>query len=73
MEQCAAKLCSPKKQQAQRNGLTKGKSKRQMSLETDADAVKAPAKASTAKAPQKGTPQKGKADTNRNLSSKEKV
>nr|XP_033486036.1 synaptonemal complex protein 2-like [Epinephelus lanceolatus] len=70
VDQCAAKLCSPKKQQAQRNGLTKGKSKRQMSLETDA--VKAPAKASTAKAPQKGTPQKGKADTNRNLSSKEK-
>ncbi|XP_049921300.1 synaptonemal complex protein 2-like [Epinephelus moara] len=72
VEQCAAKLCSPKKQQAQRNGLTKGKSKRQMSLETDADAVKAPAKASTSKAPQKGTPQKGNADTNRNLSSKEK-
>ncbi|XP_041802431.1 synaptonemal complex protein 2 [Chelmon rostratus] len=49
-DHCASTLCIPKEQQAQRNGLEKGKSEGQMSLEADASLIKAPAKASATKA-----------------------
>ncbi|XP_037627905.1 synaptonemal complex protein 2 isoform X4 [Sebastes umbrosus] len=63
-------------QQAQGNGPTKGKSKRQISLEADAAPVKAPAKASakasTTKALQKRVPPNAKVETDMTLRSKEK-
>lgn len=70
---CASTLCTPKEQQAQRNGLPKGKSKGQMSLEADAALIKAPAEASTTKALQERIPPNVQVQTNRALSSKEKV
>lgn len=69
----ASTLCTPKEQQAQRNGLAKGKSKGQMSLEADAALIKAPDKASTTKAVRERIPPSVKVETNRALSSKEKV
>lgn len=70
---CASTLCSTKEQQAQRNGLAKGKSKGQMSMDADAAPIKAPAKASTIKVLQKSIPPNISVQTNRALSSKAKV
>ncbi|XP_032375632.1 synaptonemal complex protein 2 isoform X3 [Etheostoma spectabile] len=69
---CASILCPPKEQQAQRNGVAKGKRKHQMSLEAEATPIPAPAKASTTKAlKKKGLPNLT-VETHRALSSKEK-
>ncbi|XP_044207947.1 synaptonemal complex protein 2 isoform X3 [Thunnus albacares] len=70
-DQCGSTLYTSKEQQARRNGLAKRKSKGRMSLEADADAVKAPVKASTTKALQERTPNV-KVKTNSGLSRKEK-
>ncbi len=65
-------LCAPKEQQAQRNDVTKEKNKGQMSLEAGAPLIKAPPKTSATKALQERAPDI-KPETNRALSSKEKV
>ncbi|KAM7404534.1 hypothetical protein PAMP_011876 [Pampus punctatissimus] len=65
-------LCTSKEQQAQRNVPTKGKSKGQMSLEADSDAVKAPVKPSTTKALQERITPNVEVKTNGTLSRKEK-
>lgn len=72
-DRCAPTLCAPKKQHAKINGLVKGKSKGQNSSEIDATLIKAPAKASTTTALQEKIPPNVKVETNRDLSSKEKV
>ncbi|XP_035863720.1 synaptonemal complex protein 2 isoform X6 [Sander lucioperca] len=71
-DRCASILCPPEEQQAQRNGVAKGKRKHQMSLEADATPITAPAKASTTKALKKRVSANVKVETNRALSSKEK-
>lgn len=72
-DRCAPTLSAPKKQQAKRNGLAKGKSKQQMSPEVEATLIKAPAKASPTKVLRERIPPNVKAETKRDLSSKEKV
>ncbi|XP_042347777.1 synaptonemal complex protein 2-like [Plectropomus leopardus] len=72
VERCASKRCAPKEQQAQRKGSAKGKIKRQMSVEAQAALIKAPAKTTTTEALHKRVPHNVKADTNWDLSSKEK-
>ncbi|XP_071331947.1 synaptonemal complex protein 2 isoform X2 [Trachinotus anak] len=71
-DQCAATLCTPKVQQAQRNGQAKGKRKGKMSLETDVAPNKVPVEAHTTKILQEKIPSNVKAETNKALSSKEK-
>ncbi|XP_039657476.1 synaptonemal complex protein 2 isoform X4 [Perca fluviatilis] len=71
-DRCASIPCPPKEQQAQRNGVAKGKRKPQVSLEADATPITTPAKASTTKALKKRVSANVKVETNRALSSKEK-
>lgn len=71
--QCASTLCTPKKQEAQKGDLAKGKRKGQMSLEADAAPNKASVKAFSSKALQERMPPSVKPETNSALSSKEKV
>uniref|UniRef100_A0A4W6C0X2 Synaptonemal complex protein 2 n=1 Tax=Lates calcarifer TaxID=8187 RepID=A0A4W6C0X2_LATCA len=71
-DQYASTLCTPKVQQDQRNGPTKGKSKGQMSLEANAAQNKAPVKAPTTRALQERIPPNVKAGTNKALSNKQK-
>ncbi|XP_034732402.1 synaptonemal complex protein 2 isoform X2 [Etheostoma cragini] len=71
-DRCASILSPPKEQQAQRNGVAKGKRKHQMSLEADAIKITAPAKASTTKALKKKVLPNLTVETNKALLSKEK-
>lgn len=69
----SANRTAPKEQKAQRSDLAKGKSKGQIPLEVDAAQIKAPAKASTTKGLQERKTPNVMVETNRALSSKEKV
>lgn len=71
-DHCAPTSSASKKQQARRNGPTKGKNKWQMSTEVDASLIKAPVKASTAKVHER-IPPNVKGESKRDISSKEKV
>lgn len=70
---CSSTVCTHKELQGKSNSLANGKSEGQMPLKADVAINKTSVESSTSKAPQEKIPPSVRAETNRDLSNKDKV